>query len=34
MALANGLLLYRLTVDPDLAMRTAIERVVRSIAQF
>jgi len=32
MALADGLLLHRLTVDPDLDMRPAIERAVRAFA--
>jgi hypothetical protein len=32
MALADGLLLHRLTVDPDLDMRPAIERAVRALA--
>lgn len=32
MALADGLLLHRLTVDPDLDMRPVIERVVRDLA--
>ncbi len=32
MALADGLLLHRLTVDPELDMRPAIERAVRSLA--
>src|SRR4029450_12599223 len=33
MALGDGLLLHRLTVDPDLDMRPAIERAVRALAQ-
>lgn len=33
MALADGLLLHRLTVDPGLDMRPAIERAVRALAQ-
>jgi AcrR family transcriptional regulator len=33
MALGDGLLLYRLTVDPDLDMRPAIERAVRALAE-
>ena len=33
MALADGLLLHRLTVDPALHMRPAIERAVRALAQ-
>ena len=33
MALADGLLLHRLTVDPALDMRPAIERAVRALAQ-
>ena len=32
MALGDGLLLHRLTVDPDLDMRPAIERAVRALA--
>jgi len=32
MALGDGLLLHRLTVDPDLEMRPAIERAVRALA--
>jgi DNA-binding transcriptional regulator YbjK len=32
MALADGLLLHRLTVDPALDMRPAIERAVRALA--
>jgi DNA-binding transcriptional regulator YbjK len=32
MALADGLLLHRLTVDPDLDMRPAINRAVRALA--
>jgi DNA-binding transcriptional regulator YbjK len=33
MALGDGLLLHRLTVDPDLDMRPVIERAVRALAQ-
>src|SRR3954468_24845976 len=33
MALCDGLLLHRLTVDPDLDMRPAIERAVRALAE-
>jgi hypothetical protein len=33
MALADGLLLHRLTVDPTLDMRPAIERAVRALGQ-
>jgi hypothetical protein len=33
MALADGLLLHRLTVDPTLEMRPAIERVARALAE-
>jgi DNA-binding transcriptional regulator YbjK len=33
MALADGLLLHRLTVDPELEMRPAIERAVRGLAE-
>lgn len=33
MALADGLLLHRLTVEPDLDMRPAIERAVRALAE-
>lgn len=33
MALGDGLLLHRLTVDPDLDLRPAIERAVRALAQ-
>jgi DNA-binding transcriptional regulator YbjK len=33
MALAEGLLLHRLTVDPELDMRPAIERAVRALAE-
>lgn len=33
MALSDGLLLHRLTVDPTLDMRPAIERAVRALAQ-
>ncbi|PRY48743.1 TetR family transcriptional regulator [Geodermatophilus tzadiensis] len=33
MALADGLLLHRLTVDPGLDMRPAVERAVRALAQ-
>lgn len=32
MALGDGLLLHRLTVDPALALRPAIERAVRALA--
>ena len=32
MALGDGLLLHRLTVDPELAVRPAIERVLRALA--
>ena len=32
MALADGLLLHRLTIDPALEMRPAIERAVRALA--
>jgi DNA-binding transcriptional regulator YbjK len=32
MALGDGLLLHRLTVDPELDMRPAIERAVRALA--
>ncbi|HET7476737.1 MAG TPA: TetR family transcriptional regulator [Dermatophilaceae bacterium] len=32
MALADGLLLHRLTVDPELDLRPAIERAVRALA--
>ena len=32
MALADGLLLHRLTVDPTLELRPAIERAVRALA--
>jgi DNA-binding transcriptional regulator YbjK len=32
MALADGLLLHRLTVDPELEMRPALERAVRALA--
>lgn len=32
MALLDGLLLHRLTVDPELDMRPAIERAVRALA--
>ncbi len=32
MALADGLLLHRLTVDPTLHLRPAIERAVRALA--
>ncbi|GAA2494979.1 TetR family transcriptional regulator [Terrabacter carboxydivorans] len=31
MALADGLLLHRLTVDPDLDVRPAVERTVRAL---
>lgn len=34
MALGDGLLLHRLTVDPELDVRPAIERAVRALAQF
>lgn len=34
MALGDGLLLNRLTVDPGLGMRPAIERKVRALAEF
>ncbi len=33
MALGEGLLLHRLTVDPDLDLRPALERAVRALAQ-
>jgi DNA-binding transcriptional regulator YbjK len=33
MALCDGLLLHRLTVDPDLDLRPAIERAVRAFAE-
>ncbi len=33
MALGDGLLLHRLTVDPELDMRPAIERAVRAFAE-
>jgi hypothetical protein len=33
MALGDGLLLHRLTVDPGLDPRPAIERVVRALAE-
>lgn len=33
MAIADGLLLHRLTVDPDLDMRPAIERAVTALAK-
>ncbi|WP_295658217.1 TetR/AcrR family transcriptional regulator [uncultured Nocardioides sp.] len=33
MALADGLLLHRLTVDPALELRPVIERAVRALAQ-
>ncbi len=33
MALGDGLLLHRLTVDPELDMRPAIERTVRALAE-
>jgi DNA-binding transcriptional regulator YbjK len=33
MALGDGLILHRLTVDPALDMRPAIERAVRTLAQ-
>jgi hypothetical protein len=32
MALCDGLLLHRLTVDPDLDLRPAIDRAVRALA--
>jgi hypothetical protein len=32
MALGDGLMLHRLTVDPDLDMRPAIERAVHALA--
>lgn len=32
MALADGLLLHRLTIDPDLDLRPPIERAVRALA--
>ena len=32
MALGDGLLLHRLTVDPELDMRPAVERAVRALA--
>jgi hypothetical protein len=32
MALSDGLLLHRLTVDPELDLRPAIERAVRALA--
>ena len=34
MALADGLLLRRLTVDPTLDMRPTIERAVRALAKY
>ena len=34
MALGDGLLLHRLTVDPGLDVRPAIERAVRAFAEF
>jgi hypothetical protein len=34
MALADGLLLHRLTVDPTLEMRPAIERAERALAEY
>ena len=34
MALADGLLLHRLTVDPELDLRAAIERAVRALAAY
>ncbi|WP_324651643.1 TetR/AcrR family transcriptional regulator [Georgenia sp. H159] len=34
MALADGLLLHRLTVDPELDIRPAISRAVRALARF
>jgi DNA-binding transcriptional regulator YbjK len=33
MALADGLLLHRLTIDPDLDMRPAIERAARALLE-
>ena len=33
MALSDGLLLHRLTVDPDLDLRPALERAVRALAK-
>jgi DNA-binding transcriptional regulator YbjK len=33
MALGDGLLLHRLTVDPELDLRPAIERAVRALAE-
>ena len=33
MALSDGLLLHRLTVDPDLDLRPAIERALRALAK-
>lgn len=33
MALGDGLLLHRLTVDPELDMRPAIERALRALAE-
>jgi AcrR family transcriptional regulator len=33
MALADGLLLHRLTVDPDLEVRPTIERAIRALAR-
>ena len=33
MALCDGLLLHRLTVDPELDLRPAIERAVRALAE-
>ncbi|WP_105030588.1 TetR/AcrR family transcriptional regulator [Arthrobacter ruber] len=33
MALADGLLLHRLTVDPELDMRPAVERAVHALAE-
>lgn len=33
MALCDGLLLHRLTVDPDLDMRPALQRTVRALAE-
>jgi hypothetical protein len=32
MALSDGLILHRLTVDPELDVRPAIERAVRALA--
>ena len=33
MALSDGLMLHRLTVDPELDMRPAIERTIRALAE-